>query len=60
MHPDDLDSWLVKVNTQLRTEDVPHRQRPFEAIRRYALESKSSLNVFSDTGKRMPPKVHTP
>jgi hypothetical protein len=53
MHPDDLDSWLVKVNAQLRTEDVPHRQRPFEAIRRYALESKTSLNVFSDTGKRI-------
>jgi hypothetical protein len=53
MHPDDLDSWLVKVNAQLRIEDVAHRQRPFEAIRRYALESKTSLNVFSDTGKRI-------
>jgi len=53
MHSTDLESWLVKANAQLRTEDVPHRQRPFEAIRRFAKESETSIDLFSDTGKRI-------
>jgi hypothetical protein len=52
-NPDQLDKWLQGMNAQLRAEDVAHRRRPFEAIQRYAVENKISIDLFSDVGKHI-------
>lgn len=37
------EDWLNKINAEFSEENIPHVQRPFEALRRYSIEFRSSI-----------------
>jgi hypothetical protein len=45
--------WLQRINQEFRDTGLEQRKRPWEALRRYALEFKVSIGVSSTTAKEI-------
>ena len=47
------EDWLNKLNKEFREAGIEQRKRPWEAIRRYSIEFKVSVDIASDLAKQI-------
>lgn len=62
----ELEKWLVSANARYRSEEIPHKHRPFKAMSDFTRELKCSLalgspicnTIFEWFRKNSPPRAH--
>lgn len=48
-----LEKWLENLNSEFRSNNIEQPKRPWEAIRRYSTEFKTSIDISSDLAKQI-------